>query len=331
MYKAQKNNGLLFVGIFLLAGILSQPIKAQPSGCGDSNGDGTVNIGDLITDIEYLFNGGSSPVDFDTADFDGLQLLSVGDAQALLTCIFTCGTGTWGTCAPTGSSLSPTLDESIELRFPNRIPANTTSFDLALTMVNAPRYEAFSLPISITVNGALAQVDSITFPAAGSVFEGGGLGVSSIPSPGVVSLGLVTVPNGSLSSVAVDVPALIHLSLAASASESVVEVNWETLSPVQAPTQDSSIYPLFLKFSGDEGFVPVLQGTCCIVAGDADDDGSFNVADVTYLIARILSSGPPITCPSAADSNADNAVNIADVTFNIARIFSGGPAPVCGS
>jgi Subtilase family/PKD domain len=70
---------------------------------------------------------------------------------------------------------------------------------------------------------------------------------------------------------------------------------------------------------------------CCLVPGDADGGGTFNIGDATFLIARIFNGGPPPPCNDAADANGDNSVNIADVTYMIARIFSGGPAPICGN
>ncbi len=70
---------------------------------------------------------------------------------------------------------------------------------------------------------------------------------------------------------------------------------------------------------------------CCVVAGDANHDGAFNIADVTFDIARIFSGGSAPVCQDEADADGDNMFNIADVTFGIARIFSGGSAPVCGT
>ena len=72
-------------------------------------------------------------------------------------------------------------------------------------------------------------------------------------------------------------------------------------------------------------------GQCCNVAGDANHDGSYNIADITFGIALIFSGGPAPLCQDEADANGDNSFNIADVTYGIARIFSGGPAPVCGT
>ncbi|MCH7879416.1 MAG: dockerin type I repeat-containing protein, partial [candidate division Zixibacteria bacterium] len=69
---------------------------------------------------------------------------------------------------------------------------------------------------------------------------------------------------------------------------------------------------------------------CCSSGGDANFDGSVNIADVTFLIARIFAGGPPPPCCESASANGDATVNISDVTFLIARIFAGGLAPVCG-
>jgi len=90
------------------------------------------------------------------------------------------------------------------------------------------------------------------------------------------------------------------------------------------------VYLTFLVVLSSVCVAAVAQGqTCCVVGGDADNDGGFNIADVTFSIARIFSGGLAPMCPEEADANADNTFNIADVTFSIARIFSGGPAPMC--
>ncbi len=86
-----------------------------------------------------------------------------------------------------------------------------------------------------------------------------------------------------------------------------------------------------LSFQLFNGSVTVLPVVCCDTPGDADNDGAYNIADVTFGIARIFSSGPAPVCQDEADANGDNSFNIADVTYGIARIFSGGPAPICGT
>ncbi len=82
-----------------------------------------------------------------------------------------------------------------------------------------------------------------------------------------------------------------------------------------------SIFPQFI-------LLPIVIEN--YVPGDASNDGRFNIADVTFLIARIFSGGSAPPIPAAADPNADCKVNIADVTFMIVRIFAGGAAPELG-
>ncbi|MCH7879298.1 MAG: dockerin type I repeat-containing protein [candidate division Zixibacteria bacterium] len=66
------------------------------------------------------------------------------------------------------------------------------------------------------------------------------------------------------------------------------------------------------------------------VAGDANGDESVNIADVTFLIARIFAGGAATPCCREADADGSGSVNIADITYLIARIFAGGAAPICG-
>ena len=71
--------------------------------------------------------------------------------------------------------------------------------------------------------------------------------------------------------------------------------------------------------------------SCCVVAGDSNNDGSFNIGDVTFTIAYIFNGGSTPACVDSGDANADGSLNIADVTYCVAAIFSGGSAPVCGN
>lgn len=71
-------------------------------------------------------------------------------------------------------------------------------------------------------------------------------------------------------------------------------------------------------------------GACCNVAGDADNSGSVNIGDVTFIVARIFLAGPPPVCCEEGDADGAGSINIADATHLISFIFSGGPAPICG-
>ncbi len=82
---------------------------------------------------------------------------------------------------------------------------------------------------------------------------------------------------------------------------------------------------------GTVTFLGVTETPCCNSPGDANNSGTFNISDVTFVIARIFAGGVPAPCLAEADADANATLNIADVTFMIARIFAGGPAPSCVS
>lgn len=71
--------------------------------------------------------------------------------------------------------------------------------------------------------------------------------------------------------------------------------------------------------------------TCCVVPGDADENGRISITDITFLVANIFAGGAAPTCQDQADANGDNSLNIGDVTYLIGLIFFGGSPAVCGA
>lgn len=69
--------------------------------------------------------------------------------------------------------------------------------------------------------------------------------------------------------------------------------------------------------------------TCCTLAGDPNNSASINIADVTFLIARIFNQGPAPAVPGSGDANCSGSTNIADITFLIDLIFNNGTLPCC--
>jgi hypothetical protein len=73
----------------------------------------------------------------------------------------------------------------------------------------------------------------------------------------------------------------------------------------------------------------VCVGTCCDVEGDANNSGSVNVVDLTFLVARLFQGGPPPPCFEEGDVNDSNTINVVDLTYLVARLFQGGPITPC--
>ncbi|HSG98895.1 MAG TPA: dockerin type I repeat-containing protein, partial [candidate division Zixibacteria bacterium] len=104
--------------------------------------------------------------------------------------------------------------------------------------------------------------------------------------------------------------------------------------PITSPTiggQKLTVNTIYGSYQPTYETMYAKVSTCCDVAGDADNSGSVNIGDATYLIQYIFSSGPAPVCADEGDADGSNSVNIGDVTHLIAYIFSSGPAPVCGS
>jgi hypothetical protein len=76
-----------------------------------------------------------------------------------------------------------------------------------------------------------------------------------------------------------------------------------------------------------------IDSTVCTGCGDANNDGSVDIADPVFLIAHIFSGGTaPAKCGYASgrgDANGDGRISIADPVYLCGRIFRGCPAPHC--
>jgi hypothetical protein len=71
------------------------------------------------------------------------------------------------------------------------------------------------------------------------------------------------------------------------------------------------------------------MGNCCNMAGDANNNGSVNVQDVTYNINFLYKSGSRPQCKPEADANGSGGINVQDVTYLINKLYKGGPNPIC--
>jgi hypothetical protein len=99
-----------------------------------------------------------------------------------------------------------------------------------------------------------------------------------------------------------------------------------------SPAKDAIPSTLCGPVVDQRGFARPFGTNCDIGAverrpgGDVNGDGSFNVADVFYLINFLFAGGPPPVGES--DMNGDGVVDVADVFYAINALFAGGAAPI---
>jgi hypothetical protein len=101
---------------------------------------------------------------------------------------------------------------------------------------------------------------------------------------------------------------------------------------------DSIFFPPIGDFIFNPGGVPTMLwpagGRCWPVLeympGDADHNGTVNLADAMYIYYYIFRFGSPPQILNSADTNGDCSLNIGDVIYVINYIFKGGPPPIWG-
>ncbi len=82
-----------------------------------------------------------------------------------------------------------------------------------------------------------------------------------------------------------------------------------------------------LIFIAGSAIVDSNRSGCLDLAGDANNDGRVNVADVVFLTNYIFRNGPVPDCPEEGNINGDAAINVGDIVWLTQYIFKGGPAP----
>jgi hypothetical protein len=294
--------------------------------CGDANCDGVTDAYDGIYIFNYICGGGPAPLtaDLDHADWDGHQDLTIAD-------FWLANRGNASPhCPPTYGSIVPLIYDVDTLFYTNRMRAGASAkLMLNFRVVDLTDVLAYQFPLQIRVDGQIPTVDSVVLPLA--------IEHPSLPIYSAVytDSGCIALGSWALGVIlSVENIAGVYLSVPSSPSGRPITVEWVNLTPVQAPAPDSSVIPMLLKNEYEKmqaySFrIPILAPTCCITAGDVNDDGKVNVGDAVYLITHVFQFGPPPPCRAQADPNNDGTVNIGDAVFLINYIFRGGPAPTC--
>ena len=75
-------------------------------------------------------------------------------------------------------------------------------------------------------------------------------------------------------------------------------------------------------------FGPIVSPPPAFVRGDANADGSVNLADAVFVLSLLFAGAQRVPCQDAADSDDDGAISITDGVYLFNYLFrAGSPEP----
>ena len=82
------------------------------------------------------------------------------------------------------------------------------------------------------------------------------------------------------------------------------------LALAMVPSQAGSLEP-----------APSPADDCCVLPGDVNHDGKFDISDLTYYVKYMFQGGEAPVCLAEADLNKDCQLDIADMTEWVCWLF----------
>ncbi len=70
-----------------------------------------------------------------------------------------------------------------------------------------------------------------------------------------------------------------------------------------------------------------MNDSCCIVKGDFNDDGKFDMIDISSFFRYLFKGGPAPVCFAEADINGDCDLTINDISTGIAVLYKNHDSP----
>ena len=103
-----------------------------------------------------------------------------------------------------------------------------------------------------------------------------------------------------------------------------------TYSVMPDPLDVDSVYPVSFVVTDPSGLTDTITTSLRVVTvlrGDLDDNSTYTMNDLAWLIAYLFRDGPVPATVEAADVDGDGDVNVGDVTYLIKFLYYYGPAP----
>jgi hypothetical protein len=303
-------NGLVNVSDIVV--LVDLTYQAPSGGRGEVTGDGVITFADVYFLIDYIFNGGSAPVPLSVGDVDENGIVNISDVIRLIQFI-EANTGSVPT-APVGEP------ESQQREF----AASTTIVPVQDGVIPSFLFGDVNGDGTVT----LADVDFLL----AYIFEGG-----TAPDPlsrgDIDQDGLVNISD------AVMLINLIGQEPDAQADKGDVNadgrVNWSDADYLLAYIFQDGPAPTPLALGDIDGdgqvnisdvvaLVSLLQTRqvdASYIRGDVDNSGNVDRVDIDYLIAYIFSEGRPPVPEGAGDVNRDGRTDVSDVIVLIRMVY----------
>jgi len=122
----------------------------------------------------------------------------------------------------------------------------------------------------------------------------------------------------------------IGWSILAPGGELTTSTNFIHSGTISQPTTGRSFSGAFAVNTGYQLALDRKGRSCCLVPGDANNDGDVNILDITYINNFLYKEGPAPVCRASADPNNDCLIDILDIVFLINYKYKSGPPPICG-
>jgi len=301
--------------------------------CGDFDGNGMIFITDLVDAINYLYQDGAGPMDYDEADCDGYHLYTLNDLAHLLRNQF--GGGEPPICPPGPERLDGPVNDGIylhtyETAFPAAeiFPPGVSEVKVHFHLVTDETLRTASLAFQLRVGGEIPTIDSVTLPVGDMTTF---LYASKVDhDSGRAAIGLISVSPGNEIPPGTHEYGFVHLSVPPlDLVWRPIEIAWDSLTP----DQDGE-YPHYPFVVGEEpGMIwrPTIARFPCLgeIRGniDYDPEDLININDLVYMVKYMFQQGTPPICFEETDVEVNLQLDIEDLVYLVSYMFQDGPPP----
>lgn len=231
---------MVIIVISAFAGGAHSDDHSAQSICGDANNDNSVDWLDATYLFDYLFKGGPAPTDLAAVDVDGYEGATVRDVSALFRHVLWGGTITCPTTYPKLDGITTywnTVNYDSVL-----VPSGQSNVEITLNirLALADPVRAICLPVAVRVGTEIP--DSIRVQSVhpfGAMIEG--FTIDDVTGRLVLASCADYISAGEC-----DLATITVFTSTSAPADRLVSLDWTEASPLMAPTEDSSLYPLLV-------------------------------------------------------------------------------------